>query len=78
MESSVKAQKAADCFKFWFERQGHWVYEYRAEAVRVWRERGIEGRPDYTPEADALLADWVAADTLPALVAKWNAERAAT
>lgn len=73
----MNAQKTADCFKYWFSQSGHWVYEYRAEAVRVWKQWGIEGHPNYTEEAGALLTDWVAADTLPALVAKWNAERAA-
>ena len=68
-------QRRADVFAHWFSSTGHWVYEYRAEALRVWRERGINNLPDYTPGAGALLESWVAADPLPALVAKWNAER---
>jgi len=68
---------AADSFRRWFEATGHWVYEYRAKAVRVWRERGIDGRADYTPALGTALQPWVDADPLPALVAKWNAERAA-
>lgn len=61
------AARAAQAFRQWYERQGHWVYEGRAEAVRVWREHGITGRPVHTPAAEALLAEWIAADWMPAL-----------
>lgn len=75
--STLKHTQAAAEFVHWFETMGHWVYDYRAEAVRVWKQWGIEGRPNYTPALGAELQRWVDSDPLPALVAKWNAERAA-
>lgn len=62
-------QQRADLFRNWYSAQGHWVYDGRADAVRVWRERGINGRPRHTAGAEALLAAWVAADWMPALAA---------
>lgn len=70
-------QGRADIFRRWFCSAGHWVYDLRAKAVETWRTRGIVNLPDHTPGAEALLAEWVAADPLPALIAKWDAERAA-
>lgn len=77
MANKTTDQQHADQFVRWFSTSGHWVYEYRAEALRVWRERGIVGRPTYTPGAGALLEAWAASDPLPALVAKWQAEQVA-
>jgi hypothetical protein len=70
-------QQRAEVFRRWFSSTGHWVYDLRAKAVATWRERGIVNMPDHTPGAEKLLAEWVAADSLPALIAKWNAEREA-
>lgn len=63
------AQQAKDVIN-WFSRCGHWVYEYRAEAVRVLMERGINGRPKWTPELGEALKSWVAADPLPGIIAR--------
>lgn len=60
-------QQRADMFRAWYSTQGHWVYNGRAAAVCTWRERGINGRPQHTAGAEALLATWVAADWVPAL-----------
>jgi hypothetical protein len=60
-------QERANAFRGWYEAQGHWVYDGRADAVRTWRERGINGRPGYTSGAEALLADWIAADWMKSL-----------
>lgn len=61
MQRKTTDQQRADMFRAWYEWTGHWVYNGRANAVRVWRERGIEGRPGHTAAAEALLAEWVAA-----------------
>lgn len=61
-------EQQADAFKRWFSSAGHWVYEYRADAVRVLRECGIHGRPRWTAELGAALQSWVDADPLPAII----------
>lgn len=55
-------QQRAEAFRSWYSSTGHWVYNGRADAVRTWRERGIVGRPQHSAGAEALLADWIAAD----------------
>lgn len=77
MVSAKIVQQARD-FEYWFKWQGHWIYEYRANALRVLHERGIVGRPAWSAELERELAPWVAADPLPGLVAKWDAKRAAS
>ena len=72
--ASPKIVAQAHAFVYWFKWQGHWIYEYRADAVRVLRERGIVGRPAWSAELEQELAAWVAADPLPALAAKWNCQ----
>lgn len=59
-------QQRADMFRAWYSTQGHWVYSGRADAMRVWRERGINGRPQHTAGAEALLTEWAAGDWMPA------------
>jgi hypothetical protein len=66
----------AQAFRRWYEQHGHWIYEGRAEAVRVWREHGINGRPSHTPAAEALLAEWIAVDWMPALRTEANRKAA--
>lgn len=58
----VTPAEKAEAFKAWYSAQGHWVYDTRAEAVRVWRDRGIIGRPQHTAEAEAILAPWLHAE----------------
>ena len=58
-------QQRADMFRSWYSSTGHWVYNGRADAVRTWREHGINGRPQHTAGAEALLAAWIAADFVP-------------
>jgi len=55
----ITAQEKAEAFKAWYSSNGHWVYDSRAEAIRVWRERGITGRPQHTAEVEALLQGWL-------------------
>lgn len=64
-------------FQYWFKWSGHWLHDTRAAAVKVWVERGIVGLPDAPEGADKLLADWIAADPIVPLIAKWRAEAAA-
>ena len=66
--SGVATAAQAEAFKRWFSAAGHWVYEYRPEAVRVLRERGINGRPRWTAELGSTLQQWVDADPLPAII----------
>jgi hypothetical protein len=74
---STRAAQACEAFKGWYSRSGHWVYDTRAQAAATWIERGIEGRASAPAEAPALLADWIAADPMPALIEKLRAEEAA-
>jgi len=66
-----------DCqaFQGWYSRTGHWVYETRADALRTWIERGIGGMPDAPVDAGQRLAQWVAEDQAPALIAKLREQR---
>jgi len=74
----VTPAEKAEAFKQWYSAQGHWVYDSRAEAVRVWRERGINGRPQHTPEAEAALAPWLHAErTLQVFDSMEHADRRA-
>lgn len=73
--SNTTEQKITQ-FQRWFSATGHWVYEYRAEAAKTWIERGITSLPAAPSNASSLLADWVAADQLPALIAKLRADEA--
>lgn len=73
---TVDVDAQAEAFKRWFSATGHWVYEYRADAMRELRQWGIKGQPRWTPELCSALQLWVDADPLPALVAKLNAEHA--
>lgn len=63
-------------FASWYSVSGHWVYETRAEAARIWIERGITSLPAAPANAAEQLADWIAADTAPALIARMRAEEA--
>ena len=45
-----------DAFSRWYRWHGHWIYGTRKEALRTWRERGIEGLPDYSEMAGGLLS----------------------
>ena len=45
------ALDALDAFGRWYQSTGHWVYPNRADALRTWEERGIEGLPDHPREA---------------------------
>lgn len=51
---------AIEIFKNWYKYSGHWVYETRAEALRVWVQRGIESLPDAPAGAAKHLAEWAA------------------
>lgn len=61
-------------FVRWYAVSGHWVYETRLEAVQVWLERGITSMSPAPEGAQGMLAEWVAADTAPALIARLRAE----
>ncbi len=43
----MTAAEALERFERWFKRAGHWIYVDREQAMRVWRERGIEGLPPW-------------------------------
>lgn len=58
MSKQLSHQERADQFATWYKWDGCWVYGSRADALRVWQERGIVGRPACTPEAAALLTEW--------------------
>ncbi len=68
---------ACEAFIRWYSSTGHWVYDGRAAAARVWMGRGITTLPDAPINAATLLNDWVAADPLPALTARLRADEAA-
>lgn len=72
-----RAIESCEQFKRWFASTGHWVYDDRAHAARTWLARGITTLPQAPEGAAALLADWIAADTLPALIARLRADEAA-
>lgn len=68
---------ACEAFIRWYSSTGHWVYDDRAHAARTWIERGITTLSPAPANAGPLLADWVAADEMPALVARLRADEAA-
>lgn len=38
-----------DRFNSWFSKDGHWLYQTRAEAFRIWATNGLEGFPSAPP-----------------------------
>jgi hypothetical protein len=54
-------QDRADQFANWYKWSGCWVYGNRANALRVWSERGIIGLPACSAGAASLLAAWAGA-----------------
>lgn len=52
-----------DAFRRAFDAPGglHYVYHSRAEAARIWIERGIHGLPAAPSDAPVLLAEWIRA-----------------
>lgn len=57
-------QDLAKYFLHAYNRPGgmHWVFNGMRDCVNKWQRRGIDGMPDPTPGAVALLADAIAAD----------------
>ncbi len=45
------ADQVMQGFEYWFKTSGHWIYRDRAHALATWKERGIEGLPDYPRQA---------------------------
>lgn len=76
-QASQISQQRVEDIKRWYSSTGHWVYDTRAEAVETWITRGIEGKASAPTDARQMLADWVAADPMPALIAKLRAQEAA-
>lgn len=79
LASRGAAAAVADCERFirWFSSAGHWIHDTRADAARAWMERGISTLPDAPINAPEVLADWIAADPAPALIARLRADEAA-
>lgn len=71
------AAAACEAFIRWYTSTGHWVYDGRAAAARVWMGRGITTLPAAPMNAATLLNDWVEADSLPELIARLRADEAA-
>lgn len=74
LNDDPKIARQAEAVKCWFSQTGHWIYDYRAEAIRALREYGIQGRPRWNASLGAALQPWVDADPLPAIVAISNAQ----
>lgn len=55
MTKRMNDEERAASFSYWFKWTGHWCYS-RTEALRVWEKRGIDGLPDCTTGALALLS----------------------
>jgi hypothetical protein len=71
------ASDACEAFIRWYSSTGHWVYDGRAAAARVWMGRGITTLPAAPINAASLLNDWVEADQLPAWIAQQRADELA-
>lgn len=72
----MSVSKRLAVFQYWFKWSGHWLYDTREAAVKVWASRGIVGLPDAPAGVEKLLAEWIAADPIVPLIAKWRAEAA--
>lgn len=72
--NASQAQERVESIKRWYSSTGHWVYDTRAEAAETWITRGIEGKSSAPEGARQMLADWIAADPMPALIATLRAQ----
>lgn len=71
------AGDACEAFIRWYSSAGHWIHDGRADAVRVWTQRGITTLAPAPLNAGPLLADWVEADPMPPLLAHLRADELA-
>lgn len=71
------AGDACEAFVRWYSSAGHWIHDGRADAARVWIERGITRLPTAPMNAGPLLADWIEADPMPPLLARLRADEIA-
>jgi hypothetical protein len=46
-DPTIIKDTAMQRFEKWFQRQGHWIYVSREQAVETWKMRGIEGLPNF-------------------------------